>query len=297
MTGRVLSIERMCVHDGPGIRTTVFLKGCPLHCRWCHNPESVSPEPEIGLSQRKCLGCRKCAEVCPSEAHAFDDGVHTINRDACTACGRCVEACLPGALSYYGRQASAEETAAAVLEDRTFYAVSGGGCTLSGGEPLAQSGFCRELCGLLQSEGIHCAIDTSGAVPWECFEAVLPYAGLFLYDVKHTDEGLHREHTGRSNHMVLGNLRRLAGCGLPIEVRIPLIPGFNADEGSLAAIGELLSQLPNLVGVRLLPYHLARQKYEAVGRPDTMPDEPPPDAAAVARAAAALRQCGLTTVP
>jgi len=296
MKGRVLEIERMCVHDGPGIRTTIFLKGCPLHCRWCHNPESISPGPEIGFSMGECTACGKCAEVCPTGAHVLRDGAHRLNYELCTACGECVAACLPGALEYHGREMPAEEAAAAVLEDRTFYANSGGGCTISGGEPLRQAEFCAEVFDVLRNEGIHCAVDTSGAVEWESFRAVLPYADMFLYDVKHTDDRLHCEHTGSPSRRILDNLRRLSEIGVPIEIRIPTIPGFNADEQSMAAMGKLLSGLPNIVGVRLLPYHLARSKYEKVGRPDTMPHVAPPDADTMAGAAAILRECGLDTV-
>jgi len=296
MMGRVLDITRMSVHDGPGIRTTVFLKGCPLSCLWCHNPESISPEPEIGLLGNKCIGCGKCAEVCPAGAHTFRDGAHLLDHERCTVCGKCVEACLPGALEYYGRQMSAEEVSAAVLEDKTFYLKSGGGCTLSGGEPLWQADFCAELLKLLREEGVHCAIDTSGAVSWDCFETVLGCTDLFLYDVKHTDETVHREHTGSTNGQILDNLARLSECGVPIEIRIPTIPGFNADESSMSAMGKLLGGLPNTVGVRLLPYHVARSKYERVGRPDTMPDVEAPDAGMMGRAADALRRAGVGKV-
>lgn len=296
MSARLLNIERMAVHDGPGIRTTLFLKGCSLACRWCHNPESVSPEPELGLLKKRCIGCGTCAEVCPTGAHVFDDGTHVLNHELCTACGRCVDACLSNALERYGREVSAEEAARAVLEDRTFYTQSGGGCTISGGEPLLQAPFCAELFALLHAKRVHCAIDTSGAAPWKSFETVLPHTDLFLYDVKHTDDRLHREHTGGPVHGILANLERLAARGVPIEVRIPMIPGFNADEGSMAGIGRLLSTLPNIVCVRLLPYHLARLKYETVGHADTMPHVAPPSAAAVAEAAATLRRSGLATV-
>ena len=296
MKGRLLDIKRMAVHDGPGIRTTIFLKGCPLRCRWCHNPESVSPKPEIGFFKKKCLGCGRCAKVCPAGAHVVRDGTHLLNRELCTACGKCVDACLAGALEYYGRETSAEEAVRAVLEDKTFYIQSGGGCTLSGGEPLSQAEFCAEVLSLLRAERVHCAIDTSGAVTWESFETVLPYTDMFLYDVKHTDDRLHREHTGSSNRRILGNLRRLSERGVPIEIRIPTIHGFNADEESMAAMGKLLSGLSNIVGVRLLPYHLARLKYETVGHADTMPHVPPPGAAAMADAAAALRRSGLRTM-
>jgi len=296
MTGRVLDIKRLAVHDGPGIRTTVFLKGCPLNCRWCHNPESVSPQPEIGLLKAKCRGCGQCAAVCPTGAHVFTAGMHTLDHTRCTACGRCVAACLPGALELYGREMTAAEVVAAVLQDRTFYATSGGGCTLSGGEPLWQAEFCAEVLALLHAEGIHCAVDTSGAVPWESLAAVLPHTDLFLYDVKHTDDARHREHTGSPCREMLENLRRLSGCDVPIEVRIPTIPGFNADAASMSAIGELLGGLPHRVAVRLLPYHLARSKYETVGHVDTMPDVPPPDSAAMTRWADLLRRHGLDPV-
>lgn len=296
MQGRLLDIKRMSVHDGPGIRTTIFLKGCPLHCRWCHNPESVSPKPEIGFHKKKCIGCKKCAEVCPAGAHAFDKGAHIFKRELCSTCGKCVVACLPGALEYYGRNISVEEAGKAVMEDKTFYAQSGGGCTISGGEPLWQAEFCAELFKLLRKDGIHCAIDTSGAVKWESFEAVLPFTDIFLYDVKHTDDRLHQEHTGGPARMILENLKRLSACGVPIEIRIPTIPGFNADERSMAAMGKLLSGLANIAGVRLLPYHLARSKYETVGHADTMPVVPLPDAAVIANCAEILRQAGLRNV-
>jgi len=296
MEGRILDIKRLSVHDGPGIRTTIFLKGCSLCCRWCHNPESVSPKPEIGFLKKKCIGCGKCAKVCPVGVHVFHDGTHVLNHELCTACGKCVKACLVDALEFYGREMSVEEAFAAVLEDKTFYAQSGGGCTISGGEPLLQAEFCAEVFKRLRNEGIHCAIDTSGAVKWESFKTILPYTDMFLYDVKHTNDKLHREHTGGSNRGILDNLKRLSECGIPIEIRIPTIPGFNADEESLAATGELLSGLSNIVRVRLLPYHLARSKYETIGHPDTMPDVPPPDAAAMANAAEILRQSGIDTV-
>ncbi len=296
MQARVLQIERLCVHDGPGIRTTVYLKGCSLQCRWCHNPESISPRPEIGFRATRCIGCGACVEVCPTGAHVFADGAHALDRRLCTACGACVEACLPGALEYYGMEMSAEDVAAAVLEDRTFYAESGGGCTLSGGEPLLQADFCAGVLSLLKDEGIHCAIDTSGAVPWRNFETALPYTDMFLYDIKHIDSSVHMEHTGGSNGAILRNLERLSECDLPIEVRIPLIPGFNADVESISVIGEFLRGLPNITGVRLLPYHLARQKYEVVGRPDTMPGAPLPDAGLVSSLAGVLRGIGLCVV-
>lgn len=297
MNGLVLDLVRLSVHDGPGIRTTVFLKGCPLQCRWCHNPESVVPSSEIGFRAGQCVACGGCAKVCPQGVHRFEKGQHLLERSRCIACGACVEACLPGALRLFGQMLSAEQVAASVLADRTFYAQSGGGCTLSGGEPLWQAAFCAEVLQLLGEAGLHRAVDTSGAAPWEAFGEVLPHTDLFLYDLKHTDDALHREWIGSSNTEILNNLRHLSERGLPIEVRIPLIPGFNADEASLHDIGEFLRELPNLVGVRLLPYHLARSKYEALGRGEPMPDTVPPTAAVVLRAAEVLRGLGLTVPP
>ncbi len=296
MTGRVLRVERLSIHDGPGVRSTVFLKGCPLRCRWCHNPESASPRAELGFLARQCVGCRECAAVCEQGVHLFDGEGHHLDRERCLVCGRCVDACLHGALVLHGQELSVAEVCAAVLEDRTFYEQSGGGCTLSGGEPLLQSEFCAAVLAELGRDRIHRAVDTSGAVPWACFEDVLPHTDLFLYDVKHPDEQQHREQVGSSNIMLLENLARLSRMGTPIEIRIPLIPGFNDDRDTLEAIGRLLLALPHLVGVRLLPYHLARQKYQTVGRPDTMPDVALPGPEQVATAADILRRHGLTVL-
>ena len=293
MTGLVLRVERMSIHDGPGLRSTVFLKGCPLSCRWCHNPESRSPQPELGFLARQCVGCRECGTVCEHGVHLFDKDGHHLDRERCVVCGQCVDACLHEALVIYGREMTVAEVCDAVLEDRTFYAQSGGGCTLSGGEPLLQSEFCAAVLAALGAHGIHRAIDTSGAVPWRCFEDVLPGTDLFLFDVKHPDDDRHRSQVGGSNVRILDNLERLSETGIPIEIRVPLLPGYNDDPRTLHDLGELLVDLPNLVGVRLLPYHLARQKYQHVGRPDTMPDVAPPAQGDVNLAAGVLARCGV----
>jgi pyruvate formate lyase activating enzyme len=293
-TALFLNTKRFAVHDGPGIRTTIFLKGCPLRCRWCHNPESMSPKPRIGFWAHKCIGCGECVEVCPNDAHRLVDGVHLFDREACTACGKCVEACLSEALELYGQELSVDEAVSAVLEDRDFYATSGGGVTFSGGEPLLQADFCADVFKRLKTEGVHCAIDTCGAVPWEKFETVLPYTDMFLFDVKHVDEQRHLQHTGRSCRLIQENLVRLASCGVRIEIRIPVIPEFNDDPASLEAIGERLSTLANLSAVRLLPYHdFARSKYAAIGASDTMPDVPQPTPKQMAAVATRLLKYGL----
>ena len=269
--GTVFEVKRFAVHDGPGVRTVLFLKGCPLRCRWCHNPEGVEPGPQLAYHDHKCLNCGECVTACPRHAHGLVDGKHVIDRTKCVACGACVEVCLGRALKFFGRRLTVEEACTAALEDRAFY-TDGGGVTLSGGEPLLQAEFCAELFKLLKKEGIHCAIDTSGAVPWESFEKVLPCADIVLYDVKHVDDRLHREHTGTSNRQIVENLKRLTQCNVPVEIRIPVIPGFNDDPESVDAIGRLLGGLRNVVGVRLLPYHPAHSKYEAIGCADTMPE-------------------------
>ena len=272
---RIVGIKHLAVHDGPGIRSTVFLKGCPLRCLWCHNPERVRPEPEIALRQGKCGGCGACAAVC--SCHHVEGNLHTIDRKNCIGCGRCVEACLFDALTLYGQEMTVEAVLAEVLRDRVFYAESGGGVTVSGGEPLLHPEFCAELFEPLNAEKIPCAVDTCGEVPWKAFKTVLPHTGLFLYDIKAMDSDLHRRLTGRSNERILENLRTLDETGVPIEIRMPVVPGLNDSPEEFAAAGRFLAGLRHLVGVRLLAYHaFARSKYEAIGHAVTLPDVPSP---------------------
>lgn len=287
LSARYVDIKRFAVHDGPGIRTTLFLKGCPLRCIWCHNPESRQPQPELAIHYSKCALCGECAKACP--CHKIADGRHEFDRRECKGCGKCEQVCLSGALELFGKTITVDEAVAKLLEDRIFYA-DGGGITVSGGEPLLHSGFCAELLKRMRGQGINCAVDTCGNVPWAAFEAVLPYTDLFLYDLKCADPAKHERFTGCRNDLLLENLKRLDETGKPIEIRMIMVPEHNMGEGDLRAAGEILHGLKNVSAVRLLAYHqLARSKFAAVGHPDTMPDVPPPDAEALEKCARVLR--------
>ncbi len=278
MEGIVSDIKRMSVHDGPGIRTTLFLKGCPLRCLWCHNPENLTMRPALSFTQKLCVGCGMCVQACPHGVHDLRDGIHRVRHADCVGCGRCAEACLPGALTLFGRTMEPAQAAALLLEDRTFYDQSHGGVTFSGGEPLLQSGFLAETLSLLKGQGIHTAVDTCGEVPWNAFAAVLPYTDLFLYDIKHLDAEAHRRGTGAGNARILENLRLLHQHGAAVEVRTPVIPGYNDSPETLRGIAELLRGYDNITYWRLLPYHsMARGKYEALGMEYPMPDTEMPD--------------------
>jgi pyruvate formate lyase activating enzyme len=291
-TGTIFEVKRFAVHDGPGIRTTLFLKGCPLRCRWCHNPEGLTAKPVLAYYPEKCLHCGECVETCPHGAQAMIDGKHVLDRDTCVACGNCVEACLGRALKLYGREVTVPNARDIVLEDRDFYR-DGGGATLSGGEPLLQPEFCAELFAALKEDGIGCALDTSGAVDWDSFEKILPHTDIVLYDLKHVDDALHQTYVGASNERSLANLKTLSERGIPIEVRIPLVPGFNLDEDSLQAMGSFLAGLGNIVGVRLLPYHPAGSKFESVGQPNPMAGAEAPTSDQLSGARRSMESLGL----
>jgi pyruvate formate lyase activating enzyme len=271
MTGKVINIKRFAVHDGPGIRTTVFLKGCPLSCLWCHNPEGISDKPELAYIEKKCISCGECVRVCPSGAHIMVSNIHHFSRPRCIGCGKCADVCLGDALLFYGREMTAEEILEAVLADKDFYCYSNGGVTLSGGEPLLQYEFCAEILRMSKEKGINTAIDTCGAVEWEAFEAVIPYTDLFLYDIKHMNADIHKKMTGMENNKILGNLLNLSKRGSAAEIRIPLIPGINSDRIALNEIGSFLSKIPGITAIRLLPYHsFAGSKYDSLGKHDEM---------------------------
>ena len=270
MYGLITDLKRFAVHDGDGIRTTVFFKGCPLRCLWCHNPEGLSAKPQLAYYAGKCQNCGFCVESCPNGAHRIQDNLHCFDPDLCTACGTCAAECPGNALTLYGKKITPEDLLPLLLEDREFYENSGGGVTLSGGECLMQPEFCAELLHLLKQEGIHTAVDTCGFVRREALEAVIPYTDVFLYDLKAINEDIHIRCTGQSNRLILDNLRYLDSLGKATEIRIPYVPGLNNTQ--LPLIRDFILTLKHVVGVRLLPYHnYAGTKYAALGVPNTLP--------------------------
>lgn len=273
-TGLLFDLRKFSIHDGPGIRTTVFFKGCPLRCAWCHNPESQSPYPDLILHAHRCIGCGACAAVCPqlSPPGPLSQGVRV---DFCDVCGACVEACYAEARQMVGRIYPVDEVLAMIESDRAFYAQSGGGVTFSGGEPLMQPEFLGALLRACKAAGLHTALDTCGEAPWARLDALRSDVDLFLYDVKLVDDARHRQATGVSNRRILENLQRLSVLGHTIVLRLPLIPGLNDDEENLQATARLAAGLPALERIDLLAYHhTAENKYRSLGREYPLPGTP-----------------------
>jgi len=255
MTGMIFDIQKFSIHDGPGIRTTVFLKGCPLHCLWCHNPESQKDVPEVFFTPDKCIGCGWCFKVCPEHCHAMENGVHVFHREHCRRCGKCTEECYAGALEIAGKKMSVREVLDEVLKDKVFYENSGGGMTLSGGEPMRQFPFTLELAKAGKKAGLHIAVETCGLAPWSDFETLLPYVDLFLFDLKATDPEKHKVLAGADNQLILENLKKLDEAGAAIVLCCPLVPGVNDDEAHLAGIAGWANRLKNVREIVLHPYH------------------------------------------
>ncbi len=275
-TGWVFNVQRYAIHDGPGIRTTVFLKGCPLACLWCDNPESQSPRPQVFFWEDRCIHCGYCLTVCPTGAILGDAQARKeIDTEHCNLCGLCTEQCFAGALEQVGSQKTVDEIMGIVLEDQPFYDESGGGMTLSGGEPLAQPQFAFQLLKTAHEHGIHTAIETSGFGSWQTWENLLPYLDLILYDLKEVTGKQHKKFIGVSNELILDNLRRLAQTGKPIIIRRPVIPGYNDAPESIHILGQFVKQLETIHEIDLLPYHrLGQKKYEHLGRDYVLGDTP-----------------------
>jgi pyruvate formate lyase activating enzyme len=309
LTGRIYDIQGFSVQDGPGIRTTVFLKGCPLRCPWCHSPESQEFFPQLSWMSMRCLGtaaCGKCLEVCPQKAIALGRNntnpttgeelqmVH-IDRKLCDNCGICAEHCYAHALYICGKEYTVDEVLERVSKDIPFYEHSGGGVTVSGGEALSQLPFTLALLTGLKERGIHTALDTTGLAPAKSVDAVLPYTDLFLYDLKHMDSKIHEKTVGVPNELILENARRIAKAGGKMQIRIPVIPRFNDSEENISATGVFCKELGSAVTViQLLPYHnLGVVKYQRIDEDRKVFEAVPPSDKKMQSLKKALEDMGL----
>jgi pyruvate formate lyase activating enzyme len=289
--GIVFDIRRFSIHDGPGIRTTVFLKGCPLECAWCHNPESQAADPELIMRPNRCLRCGACVEACPEDAIRLGADGPITDLARCERCGLCTDACFSGARELAGRELTAAQVMAEIERDRPFYDESGGGATFSGGEPLLQPEFLLELLQTCRAGEIATALDTCGYAPYAVLDRIRPYVDLFLYDIKTLDDRKHRALTGVSNELIVRNLQALGKRGARIIVRVPVIPGINDGARELRAVGALVATLPSVVRVELLPYHrIGVEKYGRIAREYSLPELRPPSQEQMAALAQILQQ-------
>ncbi|MFC1931285.1 glycyl-radical enzyme activating protein [Chloroflexota bacterium] len=275
--GVVTNIQSYSLHDGAGIRTLVFLKGCPIRCRWCCNPEGQDPQIEVEFFGSKCVKCGACLQVCKQKAINPDLDLKSgfkINRDLCNKCGDCVNACPKEALKFSGEVTTVDKILKEIKKDKYYFLLSKGGLTLSGGESLDQFEFAYELLKESYNNNIDTAIETCGHVPWEHFAKVLPYLDSVLYDIKHMDPVKHKQWTGVSNRLILSNLKKLSKSGVPIIIRLPLIPGFNTDDDNIKKTAEFISGLENVKEVNLLPFHqLGKDKYYRLSKKYSLKNE------------------------
>lgn len=275
-SGTIFDIKRYAINDGPGIRTAVFFKGCPLKCWWCHNPEGQASQPQLMLRDNRCKLSHACVEVCPHAAIGWSDGP-LMDWEKCDQCGKCAEVCYAGGLEMVGRIVTADQVMAEVLRDVPFYDQSGGGVTFTGGEPMLQTEFLKETLLLCKAQHLHTTMDTSGRTSWENLYSIMPLVDLFLYDLKLVDESRHLKYTSVSNKLILTNLRKLAEAGAHIIIRMPLIPGINDDDESIALCAATLAKLPALEGIEVMPYHeIGIAKYKALGMKYKLENVQPP---------------------
>ncbi|MCP3932525.1 MAG: glycyl-radical enzyme activating protein [Bacteroidetes bacterium] len=269
----VFDIQRSSIHDGPGIRTTIFLKGCPLDCLWCHNPEANEAKCQLFFHFDKCTNCGDCAKVCEDDVHQFIDGKHTIDYDKCTLCGKCVEACNFNALKIMGKEMNINDVMSEIMADFDFYTNSGGGMTLSGGEPLAQFSFSMELLKQCKEKGVSTCVETSGFVSTNQFKQILPFVDIFLFDYKHIGSKEHKKYTGVPNELILKNLDVAYRLGIPIVLRCIVIPGINDTDEHFNGICALDVKYPDLKGIEILPYHtMGNSKRTSIGVEKTLTD-------------------------
>jgi len=275
--GVIFDIRKYSIHDGPGIRTTVFFKGCPLRCWWCHNPEGQDVEPELVYRKSRCIGCGECSKSCKREAILLLAQSISVDREKCVPCNNCSRACSSDALSIVGKQMSAKEILEEIEKDRTFYEESGGGVTFSGGEPLMQPDLLNALLSGCKERAIHTVVDTCGFAQYEIIDRIRDKVDLFLYDIKTMDCRKHRKYTGASNKQILKNLKNLAESGSSIVISFPIIPGINDDDKNVTRTAKFISSLPNIQQVNLLPYHRAGiEKYKNLDKPYKLSKIQPP---------------------
>lgn len=267
--GVTFNVQKFSIDDGPGIRTTAFMKGCPLRCAWCHNPEGMRAEPELVWYDTRCIAARDCLNICPENALALTRDGMIIDRGSCTICGDCTDACPSAALEVIGQEWSVEALLVELLKDRVFYETSGGGVTFSGGEPLMQVDFLAAILPECKEEGLHVALDTCGVLPWSHYERVLPWLDLVLLDLKLIDHKRHKKATGSANLNILENARRLSASGVPLWVRTPVIPGYTQDSENITAIGTFIAEaLPTIERWDLLAYtNMGSPKYHRLDMP------------------------------
>ena len=254
-TGFIFDIKKYAIHDGPGIRTTVFFKGCPLQCQWCQNPESWKQEPELGLRTGRCVRCGQCVKVCTHGAITLTNDQLFTDVSKCDLCGECVDACTAGAREIIGRKISVGEVMSEIEKDVVFYEQSSGGVTFSGGEPLMQPEFLLTLLNHCKAQGIHTAVDTCCYAKTDLLERISEKTDLFLCDIKHMNNDMHKRFTGVENNLILDNIRRLSEIGKEIIIRIPVIVGFNDDKENIEATAKYVSSLSNIIRVDVLPYN------------------------------------------
>ncbi|MBN1993838.1 MAG: glycyl-radical enzyme activating protein [Anaerolineae bacterium] len=292
--GIIFDIKKFSIHDGPGIRTTVFFKGCPLHCCWCHNPESQARRPERIFRKTRCIGCGACLAVCPQAAVSQNGNGIITDNEKCNLCGTCVETCYAQAREIIGREMTTAQVMAEIEKDVAFYDESGGGVTFSGGEPLLQPDFLLALLRACRDKEIHTVVDTSGFASWETLDSIRAYVNLFLYDLKLMDEVRHQKFTGGSNQLVLQNLQALSQQGHQIILRVPVIPGINDDAENIRQLGQFIAALPQAHPVELLPYHhLSADKYERLNMAYQLSEIRPPSAERMAHIAKILQEFNL----
>ncbi|MFB0562254.1 MAG: glycyl-radical enzyme activating protein [Candidatus Lokiarchaeia archaeon] len=273
-TGIIFNIQRYSIHDGPGIRTTVFLKGCPLTCKWCANPESINPHPEIFFREERCDQCGNCLKACLQGAITLDENGVQIDRIKCDSCMKCEEVCHTSAISRIGKKITVEEIVTEVMRDEPFYNNSGGGVTISGGEPLYQAKFTLNLLKECKERSLHTALDTSGYAKWEALDEILNYTDLVLFDIKHLNQEMHQNGTGVGNELILRNLEKILKKGVRVWVRVPIIPNYNNSNQHIETLASFLSE-KLIEKVSLLKYHeWGKHKYKFLGRDYPLKETP-----------------------